>query len=304
MNHLTYLAEALRVGSVDLFLDYVRWAAGLHISRNIPTGDLVQHLRCLKTVLIEELPPALEAAATAYVREALHVLGTTADPSPEETRHEKALRSLAQAYLAALVDGNPEEAHRLVHAAVDQGTSVRDIYLDVFQWSQHEIGRLWQANRLNVAQEHLATAVTREIMAQLAPLFSASAERGKTFVMACVAEEEHEIGARMVTDFFAFEGWTTYYLGANVPAHDVVEAVKRYEADVLGLSATLTVHLGEVVGLIRAVRRDPACASMSILVGGYPFNIDPDVWQQIGADGYARSADTAVERAEALVSSR
>lgn len=299
--HLDYLAEALRVGSTQLFIEYVNWAASLLTSRNVPTDDLILNLRSLRMVLAENLPPHLGDPASVFVSEALDALGVAAEPSEEEAGREESLRSLAQLYLQAVKTGDQEEAYRLIHTAVDEGTSVRDIYLHVFQWTQHEIGRLWQTNRLTVAQEHLATAMTRQIMAQLGPFFTAPVKHNKTFVMACVAKEQHEIGARMVTDFFALEGWTTYYLGADVPIADVVDIVKRYEADVLGISATLTIHLGRVSELIQAIRSDPATRDVRVLVGGYPFNIDPDIWLQLGADGYARSADLAVQQAERLI---
>ena len=47
--------------------------------------------------------------------------------------------------------------------------SIRDVYLLVFQPCQREVGRLWEAGRITVAQEHYCTAATQVIMSQLAP---------------------------------------------------------------------------------------------------------------------------------------
>src|SRR5947208_2720790 len=79
------------------------------------------------------------------------------------------LTELARQYLRALLAGERQGASRLILDAVKAGVPVRDIYLHVFQRCQQEAGRLWQVNRLTVAQEHYATAATQLIMAQLYP---------------------------------------------------------------------------------------------------------------------------------------
>ena len=77
--------------------------------------------------------------------------------------------------------------------------------------------RYWQMNRLTVAQEHYCTAATQMIMSQLYPYIFEGERNGRVLVATCVAENLHEIGVRMVTDFFEMDGWDTFYLGANVP---------------------------------------------------------------------------------------
>ncbi|MDX1547196.1 MAG: cobalamin-dependent protein, partial [Rhodothermales bacterium] len=203
--------------------------------------------------------------------------------------------------LRHLLDGDAVRARLLVLNAAEEGTPVRDLYVNVLQWAQHEVGRRWQANQISVAQEHLATAVTRQVMGGLTALAVPSESSGRTVVISCVATEQHDVGARMVADFFEMEGWRTYYLGADLPTPEILESVKRYRADVLGLSATLTPHLKLVREIITALRSTPETASVQVIVGGYPFNIDPDIWQQLGADGCASSAETAVRIAEDLV---
>lgn len=209
---------------------------------------------------------------------------------------------LAHAYLAALLGGERQRASRLVLDAVEGGRGVQEIYLGVFQPCQHEIGRLWQMNQISVAQEHYCTAATQLIMSQLYPYLFASARIGRTLVATCIAGDLHEIGVRMVSDLFELHGWDTFYLGANTPVQSIVEAVREQQADVLAISATITPHLKSVQELIQAVRSAPDCATVKILVGGYPFRIVPELWRQLGADGCAQDATTAVDLANRLVS--
>jgi methanogenic corrinoid protein MtbC1 len=124
---------------------------------------------------------------------------------------------LAREYLAALLRGDRHTAGGLILAAADSGTSIQDIYLSVFQRVQREVGRLWQSNQIGIAQEHYCTACTQSIMSQLYPRIISAEKNGRRLVATCVGGDLHEIGARMVADFFEMEGWDTFFLGANTP---------------------------------------------------------------------------------------
>ncbi|WP_025682649.1 hypothetical protein [Paenibacillus maysiensis] len=56
--------------------------------------------------------------------------------------------------------------------------------------------------------------------------------------------------------------------------------------------------------LLAGNRRQAATCHVRIMVGGLPFNLDPCLWQEIGADGCAPDAEEALEVAEHLLSSR
>ena len=88
---------------------------------------------------------------------------------------------------------------------VEQGTPARDIYLQVFQPAQREVGRLGQTNRISVALEHYVTAATQPIMSQLYPRIFSPEKTGRRLIATCVGGELHEIGVRMVADFFEMD---------------------------------------------------------------------------------------------------
>ena len=223
-------------------------------------------------------------------------------PDPAAHSHEGAPHSpLAHQYFEALRRGERHLASQLVMAAVAAGTPVKEIYLNVFQPAQYEIGRLWQTNRISVAQEHYCTAATQLIMSQLYPHIFASAKHGRTLIATCVAGDLHEIGVRMVADFFEMAGWNTFYLGANTPHSSVVATIAERTADVLAISATIAYHVDAVQDLIRAVRQHPGTGRVKILVGGYPFNRDPELWRKVGADGSALDAQQAIMLADQIM---
>lgn len=205
---------------------------------------------------------------------------------------------LALRYLNLVLAGQRDEASRLILEAADGGLSVRDIYMDVFQPVLYEIGRLWQINEISVAVEHYSTAITQTVMSRLYPRVFTTEKNGLSLVASSVGAELHEIGIRMVADFFEIEGWSTFYLGANAPAAAVVAALREQAASLLALSATMSAHVTQVAAIIEAVRRDCG-ADLFILVGGAAFNRSPGLWKQVGADATAGNAEEAVRIARA-----
>ncbi|MBN8544707.1 MAG: cobalamin-dependent protein [Ignavibacteria bacterium] len=165
-----------------------------------------------------------------------------------------------------------------------------------------ETGLLWQKGKITVTHEHFVTAATQLIMSQLYPfLFNYDNLINRNIVVSCVANELHEIGARMVADFFEMEGWSSYYFGANTPVDSILRALENHNAKVLAISATMTYHIKDVENFIIKVKNTPGFENIKILVGGYPFKIAKNLWKEIGADGFAEDAKGAIELANGFV---
>ncbi|HEX8237559.1 MAG TPA: cobalamin-dependent protein [Abditibacteriaceae bacterium] len=301
-HHLDYLTESLAVAQPLLFADYLAWARAMLAGRNIPVEDLVANMECVNAALPEILEPASAALAVEYVTKGITHLKNESAALPSFISEAQPLALLAREYLAALLHGERQRASRLILDAVEGGVLVQDVYLQVFQPCQHEVGRLWQMNQISVAQEHYCTAATQLIMSQLYPYLFNGVHTGRTLVATCIAGDLHEIGVRMVSDLFELSGWDTFYLGANTPLPGILQTVRDNGADVLAISATITPHLTAVRDLIGQVRSAPDCSKVKIIVGGYPFNVVPEMWRQLGADGCARDAAGAIELANNLVS--
>lgn len=299
--HLGYLADALEADDPVLFVNYIRWCKVLFANLELPAGALEGALSCTREVLASELSEPLRGACLEVVDTAIAEIAHAPCELESYLREDAPLGALARGYLDALLAGRRQDASAQILDAVAAGTPVKEIYLHVFQPCQQEVGRLWQHNQLSVAQEHYCTAATQLVMSQLYPQIFSADKTGRRLVAACVGGELHEIGVRMVADFFELEGWDTYYLGANAPATAIVKAVKDREADVLGLSVTMSFHLGRVQRVIEDLRASALGARTKVLVGGYPFLAAEKLWKSIGADGWAPDAQSAVELAGQLV---
>lgn len=290
--HLDYLCEALSFGQATLFTEYAAWASALLARLNIPGEALAFNLVLLRAALASELEGPGGALAAQYLDAALAKIEGGAPGLPGLIEGSGPLDVLARDYLAALLRGERHAAGGLILAAADSGTSIQDIYLSVFQRVQREVGRLWQSNQIGIAQEHYCTACTQSIMAQLYPRIFSAEKNGRRLVATCVGGDLHEIGARMVADFFEMEGWDTFFLGGNTPTSGVLQQVAERAPHVLAISATMSFHAQGVAELIAATRA--AGNPPRILVGGPPFNSLPGLWKDVGADGYAPDAAGAV----------
>lgn len=302
--HLTYLAEAVAAGRPSFFANYIGWAKVLLNGMNVPSEELARNLQLVRSVLQQQLQIYQKDThlIDEYVEQGLHQLPLLPTEVASFIEEDQPQAELAQQYLEYLLQGKRHLASRLILDAVENNSvNVKEIYLNVFQHAQYEIGRLWQMNQISVAQEHYCTAATQLIMSQLYTYIFSTEKQDKTMVATCVGGDLHELGVRMVADFFEMEGWDTYYLGANTPTSSVLQELRERSADLLAISVTMTFHVRAAEALIAAVRADPACKNVKIMVGGYPFNLEPELWQQVGADGYSRDAQQAIDVSNQLI---
>jgi methanogenic corrinoid protein MtbC1 len=190
-------------------------------------------------------------------------------------------------FLQAILAGDQRQAFAL--ASDDARHGLAYLYQHVAAVME-QVGCLWQEGQISVADEHLATAVCEATIASLYPRI-AWPVGGPPAVVACVARERHQLGARMVADLLALDGWRVDFLGADVPVPAMVELVVSRKPVLVGLSATIEQHLPAAAAAVGELRR--AQRGVRILVGGRAVHALPDP-AVLGADAWASSCDEAV----------
>ncbi len=126
-------------------------------------------------------------------------------------------------------------------------------------------------------------------------IFSAK-KNGKTLLATCVHGELHEFGIRMICDYFESCGWNTYYLGSNMPEKAIVDLIKEKNPDIVAISCTMTFNLSKLTSLIQAIK--DAGIENPVIVGGYPFILDKELYKKIGAGEYSIDFEGAYKLAE------
>lgn len=210
---------------------------------------------------------------------------------------EEALDALAKRYLAAQLAGDRREAVRVVvDDGLRRGIAVPDLHLGVIEAAQREVGRLWQENRISVADEHLATSISQLVLSVLYEHLPRQASIGRQAVVACVEGELHDMGGRIGADFLEMAGFDVRFLGANVPTDALVRAVTERDVDLVGLSATMSYHVPALERAIEAVRaaRGP---TFPILVGGHVVAWAPELRSKLGVSVFGGRADDLVAAA-------
>lgn len=296
--NLSYLTQAIQFNSSKIFLDYTAWLNALLNRLGLPTKDLINNFESIKQVLSVHLDSEAYPVVATYLDPALESLRSPDIESSSFIEPVNPLFARAQSFLELILAGDRLAATSLILQLADEGQSIKSIYLNILQPVQREIGLLWQTGKITVAQEHYCTSITQLAISRLYPYIFAEHSTGKTLIATCVSGELHEIGLRMLSDIFELEGWDTWYLGANMPFKDVIQTIKDKAPHLIAVSATMTFHLTRVSDLIAQIRE--AGIKTPIMVGGYPFNLDPELWKEIGADAYAKDAEEALEIANKL----
>jgi MerR family transcriptional regulator, light-induced transcriptional regulator len=207
---------------------------------------------------------------------------------------------LKEEYLGDILGAKRAAALERIITAYRHGYPILDIYVDIFQESLYEIGRLWEANRISVAEEHVGTAITQFIMSNLYQHLELSDSRRGRAVITGVQGELHQVGANMVADVLEADGWDVMFLGADVPLESVIQAVRQYRADLLGISATMLINIPVVITLVGMVRQEFGDRAPRIFLGGGAFSRIPELPPELKGCMLARDLREALELARAV----
>jgi MerR family transcriptional regulator, light-induced transcriptional regulator len=173
-------------------------------------------------------------------------------------------RRFMRAFLEAILAGDLRAATARARDAFARD-GVPFLYEQVVEPALCALGDLWQEERITVADEHLASAVAQAAIAALYPEFPWPVG-GPKAIVACVAGENHQMGARMAADLLALDGWDVDFLGADVPAAALASRAGHVQAAMVGLSVTLTSHLSAARAAVVELRRSGSAAK--VIAGG------------------------------------
>ena len=172
-------------------------------------------------------------------------------------------------YLDGLLTNDRHQCRVSFEQWLESNIELRTLYEDLVQRSLYKVGDLWERGRISVATEHLATAITESLLNLAYPRLFASPRLGKSAIVACVANEYHQIGGKMIADLFELNGWRGYFLGANTPVRDVKALIEEKRPDVVALSVAVAFGLDTLIDAAAEIRS--AFPDLPILVGGQAF---------------------------------
>jgi methanogenic corrinoid protein MtbC1 len=284
--HVQFLAAAVESGSPESFRDYVQWTARVQGARGIAPAALWENLRHVEAAAGVHLAEPGRRRVAAFLD-----FAARAGVPPPAGEANGPLALTRRMFVQAILAGERKAALAVALETLRGGTPVQDLYADVFQAAMYDVGARWEANNISVAQEHMATAVTQFVMAQVFEhIDPPAASRGRAIVTG-VPGELHQVGALMVSDMLEACGWQVQFLGSNLPIPSILEAVAGAKPELLGISVTMLFNLQHARDLVGQARA--AASGLRVVVGGAAFNA-PDAWRATGADDYAADVRSAV----------
>lgn len=298
---LQHLSAALHFDAPALFVEQAVWMRVAFESRGIDPALLSASLAAMRDELSERLPAnaapevmSLLAQATAECARAL------AAPVNALTGAEPAT-ALAREYLFAALEGRRDDAIALVMGALDRGMSVEQLMRDVLGRAQNELGSMWHRSELSIVEEHMVSRTTESALMRLQARLPHAPSNGLRVLVTSVDGDIHDIGLRVVASQFEMAGWNAIFLGASTPPAEAAMAAAEFEVQLVAVGAKLVPHLRSAAELMQLLRADPRTRAIPVIFGGRPFELAPQLWRALGADGSASSAAEAVELAARLV---
>lgn len=281
------LKSARETDHAELLDDALQFAQGRLVVRGLGHATISELGAALETASAQSL-----AAGVGFSVEALLArCRASQSTSPDQV----VLDPVTSAYVDHLMKGDRRGAIELTRRCVSDGMSILDILLAVLEPAQHEVGRRWALGLISIAHEHFCTAVTQFVMTDLCSGLFDGEDSHRRLLAVHVPGSLHHVGLRMVVDVLECRDWSTTYVVDEVTVDSLPGLVADDQADLLLISAAMPNQISQVKAMIQAVRGDPRTRGVKVVVGGRPFGIAPGLVGEVGADGWARDARTAID---------
>lgn len=194
-----------------------------------------------------------------------------------------------------IIKGLKEQAAPLVEEMLKTKDAM-EIINGYFIPALDEVGRAYETGKIFLPQLMLSAETVQNGFAVISRANTESDVKREKVVVATVEGDIHDIGKNIVKMLLSNYGYEVIDLGKDVPVEEVVEAVKKYQPSIVGLSALMTTTVKNMQRTIDALKENNLnCKTM---VGGAVLN--EDYAQMVGADYYAKDANTSVKVAEKI----
>jgi len=198
----------------------------------------------------------------------------------------------------AILNGDAKAAAAVTRAALAQNVPALDLIQQAMVPAMDEVGRRFECQDYFVPELLLSARAMKAALEPLRPLLAASgAQPAGKVVIGTVQGDLHDIGKNLVAALLEGGGFEVTDLGVDVAPEKFVETVQKTNANIVCLSALLTVTMLSMKTTIDGLRAAGLREQVTVLVGGAA--VTRQFAEEIGADGYGENASAAVALARA-----
>ncbi len=202
----------------------------------------------------------------------------------------------------SVINGAPDTAAELAQQALAEGIAPLDAINNGYVAGMHDVGEEFARGQMFLPDMMASAEAMRAAMAVLEPeLTKLGTERPMVgvVVLGTTKGDIHEIGKILVGTLLTANGFRVHDLGVDVPGERFATKAKELGADIVGVSALLTTTMRNQKGVIESLEKAGLRSQVKVMVGGAPVT---RAWAaEIGADGYAKDAMSAVVLARELM---
>lgn len=202
----------------------------------------------------------------------------------------------------SIIDGAPDTASTLAQEAVTSGLAPIDAINNGFVPGMHDVGEQFARGQMFLPDMMASAEAMRAAMAVLDPeLRKLGTERptAGVVVLGTTKGDIDEIGKILVGTMLTAHGFRVHDLGVDVAGEKFAAKAREFKADIVGVSALLTTTMRNQKTVVEALEKEGLRSQVKVMVGGAPVTRR---WaDEIGADGYAKDAMSAVTLAQELM---
>ena len=199
-----------------------------------------------------------------------------------------------------VIDGDVAGAEEWTKKALEEGVAALEIVNKGVMPGMTVVGEKFKAGEYYLPEVIIAARVMKAVSAQVEPLLlGIEAPSAGKVIMGTVQGDLHDLGKNLVAMMLEGAGFQVEDLGIDVTPEKFAEAVKESGADLVGLSALLTTTMPVLGATIEALKEAGVREKVKVMVGGAP--VTRDYAKEVGADGYAADAASAVDEAKYLM---
>jgi 5-methyltetrahydrofolate--homocysteine methyltransferase len=198
----------------------------------------------------------------------------------------------------SVIEGEVDEVRDMVKRAIDEGQEAKRILNEALLPGMSIVGDKFEEGEFFLPEMLIAAMAMKEGLEVLSPVLTQSDMKAAgTVVMGTAKGDIHDVGKSIVGVMLEGAGFMVTDIGVDVGPDKFVEAAKENNADIIGVSALLTTTIMGMKDVIKAVKE--AGLKAKVMVGG--ASVTQEFADEIGADGYAPDAPSAVKKAKELV---
>ena len=203
----------------------------------------------------------------------------------------------SEQFHTALSEGKVDEVKQLTQGALNSGESAERVLKEGLIQGMERIGARFKNGEIYIPEVLIAARAMHAGLAVLKPILSKSstAMTGKV-VIGTVKGDLHDIGKNLVAMMLEGGGFEVTDLGTDVSPEKFVESLRQSQAQIVGMSALLTTTMGQMKATLQAMEAAGLRNKVKVLVGGAP--VTERFAKEVGADGYAPDAASAVDLAK------